>query len=97
MGISCEKSRFYAKSKPETLPPVSKTSIGNSKQNANRSGPQKNVKITNSDNDNTDKLQSSIDRFMRTPQRRLDANARTPPRPTADLHDKTSGTTKSKS
>lgn len=81
------------KSKPEALP-VSKTSNGNNKQNANRSGPQKTVKMTNSDNNNTDKSQSSIARFMRTPQRRLAANARTPPTPTEDLHDKTSGTKK---
>jgi hypothetical protein len=46
-------------SKPEALP-VSKTSNGNNKQHANKSGPQKTVKMTNSDN-NTDKSQSSID------------------------------------
>ena len=53
--------------------------------------------MTNSDSNNTNKSQSSIDRFMRTPQRRLAANARTPPTPTEDLHDKTSGTKKTKS
>jgi hypothetical protein len=40
--------------------------------------------------------QSSIDRFIRTPQRRLAANVRTPPTPTEDLHDKTGGTKKIK-
>jgi hypothetical protein len=81
-------------SKPEALP-VSKTSNGNNKQHANKSGPQKTVKMTNSDN-NTDKSQSSIDRFIRTLQRRLAANARTPPTPTEDLHDKSCGTKKNK-
>jgi hypothetical protein len=52
--------------------------------------------MTNSDNNNTDKSQSSIDRFIRTPQRRLAANARTPPTPTEDLHDKICGTKKTK-
>jgi hypothetical protein len=53
--------------------------------------------MTNSDSNNTDKSQSSIDRFIKTPQRRLAANARPPPTPTEDLHEKTSGTKKSKS
>ena len=79
-------------SKPEALP-VSKTSNGNNKQHANKSGPPKTVKMTNSDN-NTDKSQSSIDRFIRTPQRRLAANGGTPPTPTEDLHDKSCGTKK---
>ena len=90
-----ENTEATPKSKPETLP-VSKTSKGNNKQHANKSGPQKTVKMTNSDNNNTDKSQSSIDRFIRTPQRRLAANARTPPTPTEDLHDKTCGTKKNK-
>ena len=50
--------------------------------------------MTNSDNNNTDKSQSSIDRVIRTRQRRLAANARTPPTPTEDLHDKTCWTKK---
>ena len=37
---------------------------------------------------------TSIDRFMRTPQRNVAANARTTLTPTEDLHDKTSGTKK---
>ena len=64
-----ENTEATTKSKPEALP-VSKTSNGNNKQYANRSDPQKTVKMTNSDNNNTDKSQSSIDRFIRTPQRR---------------------------
>ena len=86
-----EHSEATLKAKPEKLP-VSKTSNGNNKQHANRSGPQKTVKMTHSDNNNTDKSQSSIDRYIRTPQRRLAANVRTPPTP--DLHDKTGGTKK---
>jgi len=49
-----ENTEATLKSKPEALP-VSKTSNGNNKQNVNRSGPQKTVKTTNSDNNNTDK------------------------------------------
>ena len=46
-----ENTEATTKSKPEALP-VSKTSNGNTKQHANRSGPQKTVKMTNSDNNN---------------------------------------------
>jgi chromosomal replication initiation ATPase DnaA len=73
-----ENTEATTKSKPEALP-VSKTSNGNNKQHANKSGPQKTVKMTNSDNNNNVKSQSSIDRFIRTPQGRLAAaNVRTP-------------------
>jgi len=48
-----ENTEATTKSKPEALP-VSKTSNGNNKQHANKSGPQKTVKMTNSDNNNTD-------------------------------------------
>jgi hypothetical protein len=92
-----EITEATTKSKPETLPPVYNTSNGNNKQHANRSGPQKTVKMTNSDSNNTDESQSSIERFMITPQIRLAANVRSPTTPTEDLHDKISGTKRSKS
>jgi hypothetical protein len=71
--ILVENTEATTKSKPEALP-VSKTSNGNNKQHANRSDPQKTVKMTNSDSNNTDESQSSIERFMITPQRRLAAH-----------------------
>jgi hypothetical protein len=63
-----ENTEATLKSKPEALP-VSNTSNGNNKQHVNRSGPQKTVKMTNSDSNNTDKSPSSIDIFIRTPQK----------------------------
>ena len=92
-----EITEATTKYKPEISPPVNKTSNGNNKQHANRSDPQKTVKMTNSDSNNTDESQSSIERFMIPPQRRLAANVRSPPTPTEDLYDNTSGTKKSKS
>ncbi|CAG2190995.1 unnamed protein product [Mytilus edulis] len=76
-----------------TIPPAKKQSEkkpNNSKASTSKTVAPKRNKDGNSDN--VDKAQPPIDRFVRTPHRRIvNASDRSPPTPTEALHDKTSG------